>query len=176
MDNIELDKRITDLESKSIQLKLQPTEQENLKNNIFDGVTTDIPTTAVATNLEMTWKKDKYYIPTKTEVDSLISTAISAIPSSGVTYAGIVTGFAGGIAPATNLPTGWSSGSSGTGIYTVTHNLGTTNYSIVATTYKILSFFGLCYITAHDANSFSVETYANGGLNNMGFSFNLTTL
>lgn len=62
--NDEIDKRITDLESKALQLKLQPTEQENLKNNLFEGITDDVPTGAVATNLKVVWKKQTYYIPT----------------------------------------------------------------------------------------------------------------
>lgn len=60
----ETQKRIAALESKALQLKLQPTEQENLKNNLFDGITDDVPTDAVATNLKVIWKKQVYYIPT----------------------------------------------------------------------------------------------------------------
>lgn len=56
-------KRLTDLEKKSIQINLQPTEQENLKNNIFEGFS-DLPTGASKTYFKVIWKGQPYYIPT----------------------------------------------------------------------------------------------------------------
>lgn len=52
---MDTEERIKQLEDKAIQVNLQPTEQENLKNNIFDGIN--------GQNLKITWKKNKYEIP-----------------------------------------------------------------------------------------------------------------
>ena len=57
-------------------------------------------------------------------------TVISKSDNISQMYAGTVN--AGGVGG--NLPTGWSSANNGgTGLYRVTHNLGTTQYSVVAT-------------------------------------------
>lgn len=48
--------RLQELENKALQVQLQPTEKENLKNNLFDGIS--------GQDLTLTWKKQNYKIPT----------------------------------------------------------------------------------------------------------------
>jgi len=62
---------------------------------------------------------------------------------------------------AVNLPTGWSSSKSATGIYSLTHNLGTTNYTATCTPYSA-SATQILY-TSKSTNSFNVNTYTAAG-------------
>jgi len=67
--------------------------------------------------------------------------------------------FAGRVAAAgtsVRLPTGWSSVKNSTGDYTVTHNLGTGNYTI---TCEMLGNTGEWYVYSLAANSFGIRTY-----------------
>lgn len=68
-------------------------------------------------------------------------------PTVPVIYGGIINST---VANST-LPTGWSASKLGTGDYVVTHNLGTANYSIVATTYTYVVSLGTV-----DSNTFEV--------------------
>lgn len=63
------------------------------------------------------------------------------------------------------LPTGWTSGKNGTGDYTVTHNLGTTNYAVAVTAVANADY--LCMLkSSPSTNSFTiVVTRADGGAN-----------
>ena len=73
------------------------------------------------------------------------------VGASSATYAGYVNddGTAG------SLPAGWSSTKTGTGAYTVTHNLGSTNYIVVATSAG--GAFGVCSIYALNADDFDLS-------------------
>lgn len=65
-------------------------------------------------------------------------------------YGGRVTSTAGGI-----LPTGWTvSVNATTHVYTVTHNLGTTNYSLIAFAYG--AALPLIFLT-YNSNTFTAE-------------------
>jgi hypothetical protein len=57
---------------------------------------------------------------------------------------------------AIDLPSGWSSSRPSTGNYTVTHNLGTTNYSIIPSTTSTN-----CRWYNKSSNSFDVNIYNN---------------
>lgn len=81
-DDQNLAEQVADLQQKSVQVKMRPTEKENLKNNIFDGITPTVPSDAIATNLEMTWKNTKYYIPTTTFASSVTD---ATLPFSDIT-------------------------------------------------------------------------------------------
>lgn len=64
-----------------------------------------------------------------------------------------------------------------TGKYTITHNFGTTNYTVVATTLKGSGAGDhVCKIEDRSSNSFSVTTFTsdNGTVSNSDFMFNLT--
>lgn len=56
--------RLTKLEAKALQVQLQPTEQENLKNNLFEGFSDTPPSGAKSTYIKVNWKNQPYYIPT----------------------------------------------------------------------------------------------------------------
>jgi hypothetical protein len=60
-----------------------------------------------------------------------------------------------------NLPRGWSSAKAGTGVYTVTHNLGTTDYAVIATCNS--SNADLVQRVTVAADSFSIVTVAAAG-------------
>jgi hypothetical protein len=66
---MDTEQRIQQLESKAIQVNLQPTEQENLKNNLFDGIN--------GQNLKLTWKKRPYELLTVGVVDLTDSTTVT---------------------------------------------------------------------------------------------------
>lgn len=70
--------RLTELESKAIQVQLPSTETENLKNNIFEGLST-LPTGAVQTYLKMIWKNATYYLGVGGSVTSLAKTGDTAL-------------------------------------------------------------------------------------------------
>ena len=60
-------KRVAELEKKSIQVNMSPTERENIKNALFDGFyqsSNTAGTVAVdAPYLEVKWKDKIIYIP-----------------------------------------------------------------------------------------------------------------
>lgn len=66
------------------------------------------------------------------------------------------------------LPTGWSS-SGGGGSYTVTHNLGTTAYIVLATSFGNLATWSI--VSTQSANNFTVTTLVGNGTQTSG-SFN----
>jgi hypothetical protein len=68
------------------------------------------------------------------------------------------------------LPAGWTSAKTSTGAYTVTHNLGTTRYSIVATAAG--ATFGACSVYAINANDFHLSIVSMGAsLQDTDFTF-----
>lgn len=67
-------------------------------------------------------------------------------------YGGVVNSTGGAI----YLPSGWSSAKTGTGQYTITHNLGTTNYGVVPTIVGNTGAYSS--ITSNGANTFIVGT------------------
>jgi len=69
------------------------------------------------------------------------------------------------------FPAGWSVSNSSTGVAVVTHNLGNTNYMIAVSSFIIAGFASFAFINSRGANSFTIECYANGGLNNCDFDF-----
>lgn len=87
----------------------------------------------------------------------------------GSPYGGTVAG-ASGLTQA--LPAGWSA--SGTSGYTVTHNLNTLNYAVVAVAIFDVNNTWAC-VTGYTLNTFTVNVSDKGGANiNGGFSFILT--
>ena len=101
------------------------------------------------------------FIPVGTSGQILTSNGVGALPtyqaSPVVPYAGVVNsdGTAG-----TPFPSGWSSTKNAGGDYTITHNLGTTSYSVVITA---ISGGDLCKAATISSNTFRVFTFANGG-------------
>ncbi len=71
----------------------------------------------------------------------------------------------------TPFPTGWTVANSATGRAVITHNLGTTNYVVFGTAFNSAGFQSFASIRSLDANSFSIDCWANGGLNNSDFLF-----
>lgn len=94
--------------------------------------------------------------------------------SQGIPYAGFVIGSAGAGVTGT-LPIGWSVAQTSTGVFTVTHNLGHTDYSVVATADSTLD--RTLERTVKATASFQVKTtdLANGA-SDVDFSFLLTEL
>lgn len=78
-------------------------------------------------------------------------TAGSTPAPSATTYAGDVTSNAAG----TIFPAGWSVGHTGTGIYTITHNLASTNYIVMLTMRG--AYFSIHY-QSKNTNTFQVVT------------------
>lgn len=70
--------------------------------------------------------------------------------STGISYGGVV--LSGGTA-GTPFPAGWSVAHTGTGDYTITHNLGTTNYTFVGTLFANTG----AIITFNQQNSNTME-------------------
>lgn len=70
-----LEEKVSELQMKSVQVKMKPTEQENLKNNLFGGIN--------GQNLKLTWKKKQYEIPTIGVSNSLDSTTVETDCSTG---------------------------------------------------------------------------------------------
>lgn len=66
----------------------------------------------------------------------------------------------------TPFPTGWSVAHTATGKYTVTHNLGNTNYVVVG--FLVNSGFGDGQLLDRSANTFEVGYY---NFNGVGFAF-----
>lgn len=90
--------------------------------------------------------------------------------SSSTTYAGYVAA----AGTAVNLPSGWTSTKTGTGAYTVTHNLGTTGYALVATSAG--GAFGVCAVYAINANDFHLSIVSTAAsFQDTDFTFVLVT-
>lgn len=92
---------------------------------------------------------------------------IWGLPTAG--YGGHVA--SGGTA--THLPSGWTSAKTGTGQYTVTHNLGSANYSAIAMSYGASSFCKFNAVNANDVQFVFLD--ATGNLNDSEFYFILIT-
>lgn len=77
------------------------------------------------------------------------------LPSSGGVFGGKVNSDGTAGSP---FPTGWTSSDLGSSYYEITHNLGTTNYSIALTIYASVGFI---ILGAGDvaANTFRVRTF-----------------
>lgn len=96
-------------------------------------------------------------------------TAINLVVGGNFTYQGslmprIYWGLINTDGTAISLPTGWSSSSSGTGIYTVTHNLGATgNYAINITPYQVSALIRLPTLNGIGANSFDYVVRDSSG-------------
>lgn len=71
-------------------------------------------------------------------------------------------GFVNADGTAGNLPSAWTSSKTGTGQYIVTHNLGTTNYSAVASASALSGFGALDSVNANDVH-FKFLSAAGGG-------------
>lgn len=81
--------------------------------------------------------------------------ATSTLAETAITANNLSTMFTGrvtGAGASVKLPTGWTSSKNSTGIYVVTHNLGTTNYTVVCGADNNLTVSG----GAGGANSFTV--------------------
>ena len=62
-------KRIDDLESKAIQVNLSPTDQENIKNAVFEGYAySTFDGTPSLVFLKVVWKNKIIYLPYYTDV------------------------------------------------------------------------------------------------------------
>lgn len=85
-------------------------------------------------------------------------------PNPTSTYGGAV--LSGGTG---TLPTGWSSSADATPVYTIVHNLGTTNYALVTTTDVGLAYHQV--VIVKNANDFTVEFLAAGGGSAIGANF-----
>jgi len=77
-----------------------------------------------------------------------------------IVYGGHITGSAAG----TPFPNGWSVTHVGTGDYTITHHLGTTNYSVFATLGSIVGYINCisklansCDITTHNTSAAATD-------------------
>lgn len=79
------------------------------------------------------------------------------LPTQNSTYGGSVSGASGA---AIMLPTGWTSAKINPGSYTVTHNLGVTNYVVVANPLSTNPIADSCYATVQepmDPTMFTVQ-------------------
>lgn len=72
------------------------------------------------------------------------------------TYGGFVLSGVAGVP----FPIGWTASTSGTGLYTITHNLNSALYSVTA---SLLGNAGFAAINNHGHNSFSVNTFNSSG-------------
>ena len=85
----------------------------------------------------------------------------------------------GGIVHSTNpaglstLPGGWSASSPGTGIYTITHNLGIDNYGVVVSAGQLTSPIYVAGVSSHGNNSFTARVFriSTEALTDVGFDF-----
>lgn len=95
--------------------------------------------------------------------------------SSGGGAGGSFAGTVNGDGTAANLPTGWTSSTSSPGVYTVTHNLGTTAYSVVATSYNNgARFIDVESMTSNTFQVFLFNVTPSGTNSNFNFILNLT--
>ena len=71
------------------------------------------------------------------------------------------------------FPTGWTVSRTGTGNYLITHNLGTTEYSVVATP---LGTYNIVQVASRNSNTFELYSVdrATGNVSNTGMNFVLT--
>jgi hypothetical protein len=85
----------------------------------------------------------------------------------------------GGIVHSTNpaalstLPGGWSASSTGTGIYTITHNLGISGYGVVVSAGQLTSPIYVAGVSSHDNNEFTARVFriSTEALTDVGFDF-----
>jgi hypothetical protein len=70
----------------------------------------------------------------------------------------------------TPFPTGWSLNKTGTGTYEITHNLGTTSYTVTATP---LGAYNIVQVASRNSNTFELYAVdrATGSLANTGMNF-----
>lgn len=107
-----------------------------------------------------------------TPTDALQLVPKKYVDGRGISYAGAFSTSAAILSP---FPTGWSVNKTGTGKYTVTHNLGATNYVVVVLPINYAANVDNVCITipTRGANSFTIEvvqsdlpgTYINTDLN-----------
>lgn len=73
----------------------------------------------------------------------------------------------------TPFPSGWSISKTGTGSYLITHNLGNTNYAVVATPF---GFYNVVQVASQGSNSFELYAVdrATGASANTAMNFVLT--
>lgn len=115
---------------------------------------------------------DKKIGDTPTDALQLVNKRYVDDKIGGTVYAGhLVAGGAG-----TFFPTGWTATNPSTGVYVVTHNLNTTSYAVSATGWIIVTFPTTVYITGETSTTFTLNAYANGGLNNSEVDFILLTV
>ena len=143
--------RLTKLEQKALQVNLQPTERENLKNNLFEGFGT-ATATDTKTYFKVMWKNKPYFIPT------------------GLYMAGYV-GYVNSDGTAGSLPTGWTSSNEGSSTYKITHNLGTANYSCVAISYGSNAYPSFNWVGTNDVQIRWLVASGGGTLTDTKFYF-----
>lgn len=105
-------------------------------------------------------------------VQALIPAVVST-PTSSAIYSGYVV--SGGTA-GTPFPSGWTVSNLGTGAYQITHNLGTTNYIVVATPLIKSVVVRIVNIYSVASTTFDFEIFdASGTSQDIGVFFILTT-
>ncbi len=156
---MEIEERLAKLEEKSLQVQLQPTEKENLKNNLFEGIFDDVPEDATETNLKVIWKGKEYYLATNRQ------------PVSNNSYGGEVSS----TGTAVSLPDGWTCSQVDSGKYNVVHNLGHTNFGVtVSVNASNMGERIVGFVQSKTSTSFNVWFIALS-LTNTAFDFTLTT-
>lgn len=92
-------------------------------------------------------------------------TASGTLSASGNAYHLMGFGYSDAAASSTKLPTGWSITHTGTGVYTITHNLGLVvpDYMAGATTNTVSAV--VTYVDTSNTNSIIVHIGNSGGLN-----------
>jgi hypothetical protein len=86
----------------------------------------------------------------------------------GLLYAGSVASDGTAI----RLPQGWTSSRTSTGLYTITHNLGTTNYAPIVTAFlNGGTGFRAAQVHTQSANSFVIDIAVSGTDTDSSFSF-----
>lgn len=133
--------------------------QENADN--LDQNLTDVQTTLD----DLSANEGQLMFPLSQDTIDLIKEQIPVATVS--TFGGVLNAAAAG-----SLPTGWTASVTGT-TYTVTHNLGTTVYSVVAN--AIGANLPIVYLTP-GTNSFTIEFASGGGYFATPFNFILTLI
>ena len=106
-----------------------------------------------------------------------VNSSETALEFGAVTIPLVYGGVIAANGTATVISTGWTSSTFGAGEYTITHNLGTTNYSVVVSP---LTDSGVGYsmaIYAYDATTVTVFAYdSTNTLHDHAFTFILTVI
>ena len=103
---------------------------------------------------------DAAFLGKVTAVDATASThLVTKSQLDAKVYGGFVANT--GTASFTYGPSGWTVSRTSAGVTQVTHNLGTTNYAVVATIWS--SSARLIHVTARASNSFDITTTTTGG-------------